>query len=41
MVKFGSARIAEDGTVNGRAGDQTGKEIAIETFITTLTAGAY
>lgn len=27
MIKFGSARISENGTVNGRRGDQTGSEV--------------
>lgn len=30
MVKFGSARISENGTVNGARGDQTGNEVMIQ-----------
>ena len=30
MVKLGAARIAENGTVNGVAGDQTGREVCVK-----------
>ena len=30
MIKFGSARISENGTVNGQRGDQTGSEVMIQ-----------
>ena len=30
MVKFGSARISENGSVNGQRGDQTGREVMIQ-----------